>query len=59
MAETYSSGTTPLPTNPKRVLWVKALTKRQQSGGSAKNDPQATNPTRRIKTKLLRSILGI
>lgn len=57
MAERYSSGTTPLRTNPKRVLWVKALTKRQQSGGSAKNDPQRTNPTRQIKVKLLNSII--
>lgn len=60
MSESYSSGTSPIPTNPKRVVWVKALNKQLAlKGGVARNYPLATDPTRIIKVKLLRTIQGI
>jgi hypothetical protein len=53
MPESYSSGTTPFPTDPRRVRWQKMLIKWRSLGGSAAEDPHPSNSLRQIKVKIL------
>jgi hypothetical protein len=54
-----SSGTTPVRDEGIWFVWVKILTKIQEAGGSAHNDPRHNDTLRTLRVKVDRALNGL